>query len=72
MKVPGRTEERKTVKVPQNLFRMLYTTLEAGNSGAFSRVLCQKNKSSKAFNGILAQDGLENFLIIPQTKQGNK
>lgn len=59
--------KQKIVKIPVNLFRMLYTNPPENH--VFSRVEVTKKKGSKPFSGISATDGIESFLIVPQNQK---
>lgn len=59
------SKKQKLVKVPANLFRLLYTT--ADTNPTFRRVEITTKDKKKSYNGIATADGIESFLIVSKT-----
>ncbi len=52
------------VKIPANLFRTMYAS--ATNGGNTTKVSVT-TKSQKTISGLQISDGIETFLVLPQT-----
>jgi hypothetical protein len=59
--------KQTTVRLPMDLFKILYATID-GNSAVYQRVEVRRKGQKSYSSGITASNGLDRFLIVPQTK----